>query len=309
MDSGMNVSGTRVYRDQTDTSRFYLVPPPLQVARDASGRPEWTLSLYRYSGRKGTGDAALFRAYGVLSVQVEQSYTPEQIEQIKHALIALGHSSPQLANLSVESTHYQPVSGALSQEWKREGMRHGASLQLVLSPETASLLWQAFDAQQAPLSIEVRYHVSGVSKNEKEWVSKTGVLTSIVALEFGDKEGDSHLSRQDLDAQMNRAYTEWDVLCFDFIENIDPDLYSKTVEIRLRTSGRPLIKTVRFAQDSDYRERIRFPLARELDQAYAIRVTRVYKDGRKETTGWIPKRNDLMLDITDYEPIDSKKDD
>ena len=106
---------------------------------------------------------------------------------------------------------------------------------------------------------------------------------------------------------MARGYTGIDVFCFDFLEHLDETLYSKIVEVAIPTPGKPLVQTVTFRSDSETRTRIEFNLAKDLDIAYKVRITRVFSDGRSEAGPWEFRAGETMLDITDYRDENSNE--
>jgi len=54
----------------------------------------------------------------------------------------------------------------------------------------------------------------------------------------------SHFTKTDIGGRMVRGYTGIDVFCFDFLEQLDENLYSKEVEVAIPAPKRPLVETV-----------------------------------------------------------------
>jgi hypothetical protein len=102
---------------------------------------------------------------------------------------------------------------------------------------------------------------------------------------------------------MKVGYTGLDVFCFDFIENLDENLYAKMVEVAIPTTGRDLVEQVTFKDNGEYRNRIEFKLAKDLDRPYRYRISRIWKDGRGDIGRWKEKKGETLLDITAYRNI------
>jgi hypothetical protein len=118
-----------------------------------------------------------------------------------------------------------------------------------------------------------------------------------------------HFSKMDLGGRMKVGYTGLDVFCFDFMENLEENLYAKIVEVAIPTTGRDLVETITFKEDSDYRNRIEFKLAKDLDRPYRYRILRIYNDGSQKDSPWLKKEGETLLDITDYRNTDDIEDD
>jgi hypothetical protein len=61
------------------------------------------------------------------------------------------------------------------------------------------------------------------------------------------------------------------------------------------------VERLTFKANGDYRRRIEFKLAKDLDQPYRYRISRIYKDGSKEIGQWREKTGESLLDITAYQ--------
>ena len=107
---------------------------------------------------------------------------------------------------------------------------------------------------------------------------------------------------------MKVGYTGLDVFCFDFIENLEENLYAKIVEVAIPTTGRDLVESITFKEGGEYRSRIEFKLAKDLDQPYRYRILRIYNDGSQKTTPWLEKSGESLLDITAYKNTDDTND-
>lgn len=301
-----DIEGTRIYQDHKNQSIWYLSPakPILNTREDKT--PDYGLSLYRYLGRKGTGDSGSFWVKGVLTFGFDRSQ--EGLSgKIRKALRGKGITSPRLKSMPVSASRVTLIFA--DQEQVRENnLRWKTGTMVVpLDSVKAEILWDAVEKGQVLVSVAFEETLTGVNKKEDDWQPDTTSLTWTIPVEMDMKAHPDHFSKMDLGGRMKVGYTGLDVFCFDFIENLEENLYAKIVEVAIPTTGRDLVETVTFKQDSDYRNRIEFKLAKDLDQPYRYRILRVYNDGSQKDSPWLKKEGETLLDITEYRNADDIK--
>jgi hypothetical protein len=304
-----DVEGVRAYRDHQQSELWYLTPAQPGLGRGAKGAPDYGLDIYRYLGRKGTGDQGLFWLRAVLSVGIVRERSSEITWRIRKALRAAGVSRPRLRSVPVAAAEVRLVFADQSQTWN-QGTRWG-DRQIVLSLDRymAEILWDAVKAGQTQVSLIVAERLAGVRRMNGKWQEAETVASWTFPIELDMQAHPGHFRRTDIGGRMARGYTGLDVFCFDFLEGADPDLYAKIVEVAIPTAGRDLVEEVTFKADSDYRFRIKFELAKDLDQPYKVRVTRVFKDGRRQVGGWAKRTGESLLDVTEYREPEASSDD
>ncbi|WDP84025.1 MAG: hypothetical protein HUN05_01655 [Desulfobacter sp.] len=211
--------------------------------------------------------------------------------------------------MPVEQTKGRLIFGETELNWSQPSQWSGKKISLSLAPDVSEILWSAIEAGQTLMSVEITQTLSGVRQNpDKKW-EKAGVsMGATLPITLDMKAYPSLFRRIDLDGRMVRGYTGIDVFCFDFLEHLDDTLYSKVIDIAIPTTGNPLVETITFNQESDYRARVEFKLAKDLDTAYKIRITRVYMDGTTQQGTWVKRKGEAMLDITDYRGDDHGQD-
>ena len=169
-----------------------------------------------------------------------------------------------------------------------------------LDSHIVEVLWDAVQAGQTQVSVSVDETLTGVRKIEDSWEPSTTSATWTVPVEMSMTAHPDHFQRMDLGGRMKVGYTGLDVFCFDFIENLEENLYAKIVEVAIPTTGRDLVEAVTFKDDGEYRGRIEFKLAKDLDQPYRFRILRIWQDGSQDTGPWQEKTGETLLDITAY---------
>lgn len=209
-----------------------------------------------------------------------------------------------------------PVSGsrvtllfADLNESREYGLRWKTGTMVVpLNAQQAEILWNAVEAGQTLVSVSIEETLDGVRKTEDNWEPSDTSFTWVLPVEMDMKTHLEHFQKVDLGGRMKMGYTGLDIFCFDFIENLEENLYAKIVEVAIPTPGRNLIETVTFKDDGEYRSRVEFKLAKDLDQPYRYRISRIWQDGSREAGEWREKEGETLLDITAYRNTDETND-
>jgi hypothetical protein len=299
-DNFTDIEGVRVYADHESKKTHYLSPTPPVLESRSDGTPDYGLSLYRYLGTKGTGDAGDFWVRGVLTFGIDRSREAGTTQKIRKALRLRGIKTPRLKSMPVSESRVTLMFA--DQEGSKEyGIRMKTGTMVVpLDPHQAEILWRSVESGQTLVSVSIEETLSGVRKKEDNWESSTAFQTFVVPIEMDIETHPDHFQKMDLGGRMVMGYTGLDIFCFDFIENLEDNLYAKIVDITIPTTGRNLVETVTFKDNGEYRSRIEFKLAKDLDQPYRYRISRVWQDGTREEGVWQEKEGETLLDITAY---------
>ncbi|MCF8035505.1 MAG: hypothetical protein K9K62_01405 [Desulfobacteraceae bacterium] len=301
LDHFTDIAGVRIYRDHENPSKWYMMPAQPLLDKRADGTPDYGLALYRYLGRKGTSDSGDFWVRGVLTFGIDRPRKSEISTKIRKELRTRGIGSPKTSTMPISETRISLMfadaqdSRSYSTRWK------GGTLVLPLNARLAEILWDAVTAGQTQVSLAIDETLAGVRKTGDQWEPAFTAQTWVVPVEMDMNAHPAHFRRMDLGARMKVGYTGLDVFCFDFLENLEENLYAKIVEVAIPTAGRDLVETLTFRKNGDYRRRIEFKLAKDLDRPYRYRISRIYKDGSKKTGRWQKKSGEALLDITAYE--------
>ncbi|MBN1907214.1 MAG: hypothetical protein JW927_19195 [Deltaproteobacteria bacterium] len=301
-----DIEGTRVYQDHKEPSLWYISPskPSLKLKDDRS--PDYGFSIYRYLGRKGTGDAGDFWAKGVLTFGIERSNESGLNTKIRKTLRDKGINSPRLKSIPVSASKVTLIFSDHEQIFE-SGLRWKSGIMVVpLDSNNAEILWGAVEKGQTLVSVAFEETLSGVQKKGDEWQPSTTPFSFTMPVELNMSAYPDHFRKVDLGGTMKVGYTALDLFCFDFVENLDKNLYAKMVEVAIPATGRDLVETVTFRENGDYINRIEFKLAKDLDRPYRYRIIRINKEGGQETSPWMEKSGETLLDITDYKNSDDK---
>ncbi|MFP3869530.1 MAG: hypothetical protein ACLFVT_01440 [Syntrophobacteria bacterium] len=295
-----DIQGVRLYRDHQNRQLWYLAPAPPALGTREDGEPDYGLDLFRYLGRKGTGDQGSFWLRGMLSLGIVRERSPDITAPIRRALQSAGFHHLRLRSMPVATARVRLLFADQMQSWT-QGSRWGSrQLRLSLDRDMAELLWDAVEAGQTLVSLAVEEHLAGLRHRDGEWEEAETIASWTIPIQLDMEAYPGRFRRTELGGRMSKGYTGIDVFCFDFVENLDTNLYAKIVEVAIPTAGRDLVERVTFRESSDYRARIEFKLAKNLDEPYRVRVIKIFKDGRRSTTPWSDKGGESLLDVTAY---------
>ena len=301
-----DVQGVRVYQDHEKKNIWYLTPATPVVSEEKGKGPDFGLEIYRYLGSKGTGDQHLFRVRGIFQARIEREGRSKLNRLIRRELKTRKIVNPKLRSMPVSEARISLLFGDQSRTWTQGSRWSGRTLMLPLDIYMAELLWKAVNAGQTQVSLVVEETLSGVRQEANEWREEKTATTWTLPLELDMERWPGKFRRTDIGGRMVRGYTGLDIFCFDFVENLDEDLYAKVVEVAIPVPGRDLVKEVTFRSSGDFRTRIEFELSRDLDKPYRYRVTRIHKDGSEKIGPWLKKDGDSLLDVTDYREPESE---
>ena len=132
------------------------------------------------------------------------------------------------------------------------------------------------------------------------------VRAGAIEIELDTKRWPELMRRVDLNDRAPPGYAALDVYCYDFNNDIRPDLAEKRVEIDAESIGGRRVKldTVFRRSDPDiYSAGIRFPVAVRLDRPYRYRLSETKLDGRNTAGRWREVATwNQILDVTSPPP-------
>lgn len=315
------VEGLAVYRDHQDRNIYYYQPTQYDLT-ERDGSPQVYYYLYRYMGTEETGDRGAFDVSGILSIDVEQRGIEAQYMLARTAIrrrnpSAVLRSVPVTAfeatiNYVAIDSNNEEVTGSadaigtsdLEGETasKQGGLWNKRRFTIAFEPLTAELFWKNFEEDNLQLSLSYGVLSAGKRKNENgEWEVDKREFGNSSSILVSMNEHPDHFIKIETWQLMKRRRTDVIVMCYDFFEDGAEDLFRVTVEVRFRTiNDQDYIEKIRFSGvDDETEQTVSFKLARNLDEPFYYRITRLYKTRPAETTDWV-EHNGLLLDITSY---------
>jgi hypothetical protein len=110
------------------------------------------------------------------------------------------------------------------------------------------------------------------------------------------------IQQVDINERIPAKYALLDVYCYDFNNELRPDLYAKKVEIKaISVNGSEISTAFSFRQNKPdvYAKSIRFLYAVKFDKPYSYRITEISNEGEAQAGQWTVKKEwSEILDIT-----------
>ncbi|MEO5564015.1 MAG: hypothetical protein ABIR18_11285 [Chitinophagaceae bacterium] len=144
------------------------------------------------------------------------------------------------------------------------------------------------------------------AQQESNGKDTTSILTMIKAdaipLRVDVQRWPTAIQQTDINERVPAKYALLDVYCYDFNNELRPDLYAKKVEIKASSvNGSDITTTFSFRQNKPdvYAKSIRFAYAVKFDKPYYYRVTEITNEGEALVSEWKQKTEwSQVLDIT-----------
>lgn len=143
---------------------------------------------------------------------------------------------------------------------------------------------------------------SEINNQKDSALGVTMVKADVVSLAVNAGKWPSLIQKVDINEKVPARYPLFDVYCYDFNNDLRPDLYIKKIEIKATSvNGSDVLSVFSFKQSQPelYAKSIRFPYAVRFDKPFYYRVTEINADGDAIATEWKQKKEwNELLDIT-----------
>lgn len=243
---------------------------------------------------------------------------------------------------SVENGGYKKIGkdGSFQSEGNngssaKDGFWTERTFTLKLENYEAQLLWDQVANGQLALSLGYSFYadmmqgssgdmnVSGTNRvavgdfetsNQDNLVADTVIATHIVKadafpIRIDPQQWPGLMKKIDINEGVPPAYAALEVRCYDFSDDLRPDLSIKAIDIEATgVSGRPVVLTKKFlSSEPDLNTlQIRFPYAVKLSEPFRYRITEYTREGSKDVSAWITQDSWVgSLDIST--PLDEQK--
>ena len=328
------INNTIVYQDFNNKTQFYYTPLGLKLVTDKDGKPEFKFLEMRYTGTRTSGDQGTHRFKSILSFRVSQ-YQPTQLKRdsIITALVQQGFivktlQPVTLNNLKAKLIHAaDTIYGGFFENRNSNSNFVERDFTLRLSPEDAQLLSDSFENQQPTLSVNYQFSTKGYNDFPTELsVTKDPLTEGLSELIKKGKDSVNHelseriiyadalqitidtnqwpylIQQIDINERIPPEYAAIDLYCFDFNNEMRPDLYAKRIDIKAEGVGGSSVTfrhTFKFNEPDQYAKTLKFIYAVKLDQPYEYRITEVLHDGTFKRHQWQIKDSwNEILDVT-----------
>lgn len=130
----------------------------------------------------------------------------------------------------------------------------------------------------------------------------TLVKADAIDLKIDPVQWPSAIQKIDINEKVPAKYPLFDVYCYDFNNELRPDLFVKKIEIRATSvNGSDVLTDFSFkaGRPDIYAKSIRFPYAVRFDKPFYYRVSEITMEGESTTSEWKEKKEwSELLDIT-----------
>lgn len=327
------IQGVKLFRDHEQKQVFYYLKAEKKLMmRD--GKPDFRYDVNRYIGKKLTGDSDEFRVRGVVKFQTTSAFINTSLQQIKDALSDRYGMAIELRAAPVTNAYnkliystIEEVDGELESGEIANGLVTDLEEDSVATDETApkrvfasqkqrftiglntldaNFFWDNFEDNNLQLSLAYGWDVKGVvpatgesTEKEQQWQDSMHEVNNAMPIDVSPTQYPSLFNKNELWQRADVAYSNIRVMCYDFINLEDSDLYYVQVELRFTTlRNQTYREKVRFVADSDvYEKDVHFKLVNDLKGGYEYRVRRLSNEGEVSQTEWL-KHDDALLDVS-----------
>ena len=130
----------------------------------------------------------------------------------------------------------------------------------------------------------------------------TLVKADAIDLKIDPVQWPAAIQKVDINEKVPAKYPLFDVYCYDFNNELRPDLFTKKIEIRATSvNGSDVLTDFSFkaGRPEVYAKSIRFAYAVRFDKPFYYRVSEITQEGESTTTEWKEKKEwNELLDIT-----------
>jgi hypothetical protein len=244
------------------------------------------------------------------------------------ATLSSGAESP--APAVVSEGHFEPVEDKTPPTTTDEGIWRERTYTVGMEPATAQMFSDALERGRVALSLGYALYANARAADEPiddlqgspelvealrnrapqnqapagdgTEVGPQLVRAGAIAITADARQWPDLVRRIDINESVPPGYAALDIYCYDFNNDLRPDLYEKQVEIEAQSvTGRPVRRLVAFQRDQAdlYARTLSFSVAVRLDRPYRYRLVEVTPDGATRAGAWQNGQSwTQILDVT-----------
>jgi len=332
----IDMHGIKVYGDYKDASKYYYAPNKLQLHLESDGQPAFKLIQMRYTGTGGTGDQGEKRFMNIVQFTVKmKAHDNEILKQIQREL----GRRVELRPLSLNQVHaslvapfegaYKTIGNGSFDTTGKAGTSTKASFwterifTVRLENHEAQLLWDMVEDEQIGLSVSYAYYADiindevisiessadSVLEEVEEIKQRDSIATTTLIhadafnLEVDITRFPEVLMKKDLNEGIPPAYPAVQIACYDFYNELRPDLAMKTIEFQASglNDNQIKIRPLKFLNINKdlHTLQVRFPYAVDMKKPLKYRIVEISEVGDLEDKGWVSTTSWIgILDIS-----------
>ncbi len=289
-----------VFPDHSLPNIYYYVPTKLNLSQSYD-KPQFFFYKYVYIKPDASGEMERM-AGGVLALSVEFSDESAKLKEM------MGQNL-EFKPIPVEELkcvlNYSVFDGEEKKEEElsqRKAPWTKKNFTIPLSRKTAPYLWEIFENEKSlGLSFDCEFTYSGFELKEGKYEEAQRTDRMAFPVGVSMKEYPDLFTVINLANKVSFNYRHMAVLCFDFVNEINPDILRKTVEVEIETArGQKDFRRIYFSKESDTQQELEFDIPERKGGTYRYRITQIFKDGRTKRGEW-QQGDDFYLDVSEYE--------
>lgn len=334
------IEGVHVYRDVANPFLYYYEPGKITLAFDESNTPDFQFLDMRYTGSTCYNDAGT-KSFMSL-VQFGVVLEPVSSETLKKISMSTGNArSIQLKPLAVSHIHTRLIIPNTENDsipshiindngaFEADSDEGNTTSKSYWSKRTYTVRLNRFESQllnkqlqDQLLGITLNYSFYADFWDQEEFITGNKALkrsitkdeekgklhnkafnTNSLPISIDIKKFSRAIKQLDLNEEIPPAYAALEIRCYDFREQLRPDLFLKTVELEAESVNGNIIKgiEVKFsAKQTDLTTKhIQFPYAVNMGAPIRYRIKEISKSGTSKLYEWIIKPEcSSIIDIT-----------
>lgn len=334
----------RAWPDHAVSTRWYVAPGPLEIARETSGAPGLRFLQMRYTGSAAYGNQGETGSFSTLTLRMRmKERNAEQLKRIRKVLSSALEAPVEVRPIPITAFEARLIYAPIDRPAERTTIRSEGHFEaegdkgaqtgknafwservftVPLGVHDSQLLWQTLQEGKVLMSVGYAFFTRGLGEeadldldvigSDPELALEIGeelrealealraaddegpvvtrsVAASVVPVEIDAKRWPDHFQRVDFLDEAPPGYATLRIYCYDFKDELRPDLFFKKVEIEATSvAGRPATVQVKFlpGQRDLYARTLRFPVAVRMDRPYRYRLITATRDGSKSQGPW-----------------------
>lgn len=318
------IDNVTIFADHQNKNTFYYLKNSKKlVTKDQA--PDFHYSVNRYVGTEQTGDNNAFWVRGVIKFTTTSAFVNTGYQQILNQLRGSHGTQIVLKAAPVQDSYNRLVYATIEQgggegfsgeldggnatetfiegENEPKGKIFGSKEQrytIGLSGNDANLFWENFERNNLILSLAYGWTVKGLILDQNdEWVGSSYAVNNTLPIQVSSEQYPQLFTKNELWQQIRFTHSNLTVMCYDFINLEETDLYYVNVEVRFKTlRDQYYSEQVKFLADGNqYEKTVSFQLANDIKDGYEYRVRRLNNEGELTRSDWL--HNDTSwLDVS-----------
>jgi hypothetical protein len=317
-----------VFKDWKQPNLWYYAPGDLKLKIKADGNPDFQMTSLRYTGQNLTGNKGELRYRNIIQLTVQmETYSIDDLLSLRKRLKLpqnvklqpLPINNLETYLLTSAGTSGNKKLGKLTTNSSKSGEKGvfwtERNFSLALDNYEAQLIDEQLKNNRLALSFAYSFSAElmpgkvadlsitgdsslikqiGISKDDVETTDSTLTDMIVKGNTFGIyinlAENPDAVKKIDINENyMPPAYAVLSIYCYDFKDNVRPDIFFKAIELEaVGVSGEPVRTQVKFAQKQPdlNNQSVQFEYAVKMNKPLRYRIIETNKNGQKTTSEW-----------------------